>query len=104
MIRSFGEGNSKVIMLLESKSPGDMDMVLTGKPLKSEREGIVLKFLPHQEPTSKGHPVTAKGQPGILFSDIQLLPPDEAAKMAADRAERIAKPNVRPPRLSLPRS
>ena len=101
MIRSFGEGDSKVIMLLESESPGDMDMVLTGKPLKSEREGIVLKFLPHQEPTSKGHPVTAKGQPGILFSDIQLLPPDEAAKMAADRAERIAKPNVRPPATEL---
>ncbi len=96
MVRSFGEGDSKVIMLLESESPDDMDMVLTGKPLKSDREEIVLKFLPHQEPTSKGRPVTAKGQPGILFSDIQLLPRDEAAKLASARAERIAKPNVRP--------
>jgi hypothetical protein len=101
MVRSFGEGDSKVIMLLESASPGDVDLVLTGKPLKSEREEIVLKFLPHQEPTSKGRPVTAKGQPGILFSNLELLPPDEAAKMAAARAERIAKPNVRPPATDL---
>jgi hypothetical protein len=97
LLRTFGEGNSKVIMLLESESPGDMDLVLTGKPLKSERDEIVLKFLPHQEPVTKGHPVTASGLPAILASQLVLVPPDEAARMAAERAEQIAKPNVRPP-------
>lgn len=96
MVRSFGEGDSKVIMLLESASPDDMDLVLTGKPLKSEREEIALKFLPHQEPTSKGRAVTARGEPAVLFSNIELVPADEAAKREVALAEQRAKPNERP--------
>ena len=101
MVRSFGEGDSKVILLLESQSPGDMDMVLVGKPLKSEQEEIAAKFLPHLEPTTKGRPVTSKGEPGILFSRIRLVPQDEAAKVEAEEARQSAKPNIRPPAADL---
>jgi hypothetical protein len=103
LIRTFGQGDSKILLLLESDSPADMDMVLIGKPLKSDEEKILAKFLPHQEPTAEGRAVmsTTNGQPAILFSTIWLLPKEEAAKLEAKRAELKANLHVRPAPLNL---
>jgi TonB-like protein len=96
LVRSFGEGNSKIFLQLESDSPDDLDMVLIGKPLASEQEEISANFLPHPEAAAKGRPVTSKGEPAILFSTVRLLPANEAAKVEATLAERKAHPDVRP--------
>lgn len=97
LVRSFGEGNSKIFFQLESDSPDDLDMVLIGKPLASEREEISAKFLPHPETAAKGRPVTSKGEPAILFTAVELLPAEEIAKIDAKRAARKANPDSRPP-------
>jgi hypothetical protein len=99
LARSFGDGDTKTILALESESPGDMDMVVIGRPLKSDETEITAKFLPHQETSAKGHPVksTTTGQPAVLFSTVRLLPRDEAEKVEALEAEMKAKPQLRPP-------
>jgi hypothetical protein len=97
LVRSFGEGSSKTFFQLESDSPGDVDMVLIGKPLESDQEEISAKFLPHEEAAAKGRPVTSKGGPAILFSTVDLLPAEEVAKIDAKRAAHKANPDARPP-------
>jgi hypothetical protein len=98
LVRTFGDGSSKIYLQLESDSPDDLDLVLIGKPLESEQQEVSAKFLPHQEIAAKGRPVTStvNGEPAILFSMVRLLPADEAAKLEAIDADRKAHPDIRP--------
>lgn len=96
LIRTFGEGDLKTTLIFESDAPGDLDMVLVGKPLNSDLSEIPAKFLPHQETTAKGHHVTSKAEPGILFPMVQLLPETDAAKLDAEEKEHKTKPQIRP--------
>lgn len=63
LIRPFGEGNTKTILLFEGVSPDQMDMVATGKPLKSNKEEVGVRFLPvGGKPFTGRRAKTARGQ------------------------------------------
>lgn len=101
LIRSFGEGDLKTTVIFESDAPDDMDMVLVGRPLSSDLAEIPAKFLPHQETTAKGRHVTSKGEPGVLFPMVRLLPQAEVVKIEAEQNERKRTPQIRPRPLDL---
>ena len=96
LIREFGTGESKTLLMLESDAPDDVDMVLIGKPLASSQDEVPVRFLPIGDEPQKGRAVTSSGKPALLFSHVSLLPKQEAAKLDAEIADRVAHPNVRP--------
>jgi Gram-negative bacterial TonB protein C-terminal len=103
LIRSFGEGDSTTTFMFESDSPGDVDMLLIGKPLATTQDEVSLRFLPVEQQPQKGRFVTSKdkGEPGLLLSHVWLLPEQEVAKLEAQMRERVAHPNTRPPATDL---
>jgi hypothetical protein len=103
LIREFGADESKTLLLFESEGPDDMDMLLIGKPLRTYGEEVPARFLPVQEKAINGRAVTStgKGEPGILFGNIQLLPEQEIAKLQARADARRANPRTRPPAIDL---
>lgn len=96
LIREFGTGDSKTLLMLESDAPDDVDMVLIGKPLASSQDEVPVRFLPVGDDPQKGRVVTSSGKPALLFSHVWLLPKQEAAKLDAEIADGEAHPNVRP--------
>ena len=99
LIREFGSGNTKTLLSFESDSPGDIDMLLIGRPLASTQDEVPVRFLPVEEQPQKGQAVksTDKGEPGLLFSRVRLLPQDQIAKLDARDAQIKAHPEARPP-------
>jgi hypothetical protein len=100
LVRKFGAGNSETLLIFESEGPDALDMVVVGKPLAHDGDEVPARFVPVQVSPFKGLSVTStdKGrQPGILFGNIQLLPEEARAKLAARAKERSAHPNDRPP-------
>lgn len=103
LIRTFGEGEAKTVLLLESEAPGRMNMLATGKPLRSDKEEIGGKFLPIGVKPFEGRRVkTANGgDPAIIWSKVYLLPDQLAEKVEQEMAQRVANPAVRPPPVNL---
>lgn len=103
LIRTFGEGKTKTVLLFESVSPEQMDMVATGKPLKSDKEEVGVRFLPVSGKAFEGQraKTASGGDPVILWSDVTLLPDQLAEELEREDAEGEAKPNVRPPPIDL---
>jgi hypothetical protein len=56
LVRSFGEGSSKTFFQLESDSPGDVDMVLIGKPLEAIRRKSLQSFFRMRKPRRRAAP------------------------------------------------
>jgi hypothetical protein len=90
-------------MALESESPGDMDMLLVGKPLDSWQQELPARFLPVQDKPNKGVAVKSddKGKPGILFSHVEFLPQETLDRLETERDQRRSQPGVRPRPLDL---
>ena len=103
LFRQFGTGNTNTLLMFESDSPDDVDLVLIGKPLASSQDEVPVRFLPVQDKPQKGRIVTStdKGEPGLLFSHVRFVPPEEVAKLDARAAERRANPRTRPPATDL---
>jgi TonB family protein len=80
-----------------------MDMLVLGKPLRTDEEQVPARFVPVQTKPDKGLNVksTDKGEPGIYFGQIGLLPEEARTKLEARTAERKAHPHDRPPPLDL---
>ena len=99
LLRKFGTANSETLLVFESEAPDELDMVVVGKPLAHDEDEVPAKFVPVQVTPFKGLSVksTDKGQPGILFGKIELLPDAARAKLEARAKERWAHPNDRPP-------
>lgn len=98
LIRTFGEGDSTTLLAFESDAPGDMDMLLVGKPLRTSEEEVPVRFLPLQSEATNGMVLTSTtGKPAVLLSHVPLLPEAEEARLKAEEAWRKANPGVRPP-------
>ena len=102
LIREFGSGNTKTLLSFESDSPGDIDMLLIGRQLASTQDEVPVRFLPVEDQPQKGQAIKSdKGEPGLLFSRVRLLPQDEVAKLDARTAQIKAHPEARPPATTL---
>src|SRR2546423_1697268 len=60
LIRTFGEGEDKTVLLFESPSPGSLDMLVVGKPLETSLSEVAVTFLPaEQKAVTLGGPATS---------------------------------------------
>lgn len=104
LIRKFGSGDAEATLIFESEGPGQLDMLVLGKPLKTGEEEVTARFLPVQQEPYKGMSVESKDkdtQAGALFNYVQLLPDAARAAFKAKREQLRAHPHDRPPPLDL---
>ena len=102
LIRTFGEGKQKTLLLFESAGPGELNAVVVGEPLGTFLTEVPAKFVPVQNEPMLGGPAKSSknNQPAILWTNVYLLP--EAVKeRAVKAAEEKAKANVRPAPIDL---
>jgi len=102
LIRDFGEGKDKTKLAFESESPGEVDMLVIGRPLYNNSEEVPARFLPGQSKPVNGQSAQSvdNHDPAILWSRVSLLP-DDAAKEKKDAEESRSKYSGRPPALDL---
>jgi hypothetical protein len=103
LIRTFGDGKTKTVLLLESEAPERMDMLVIGRPLKSYAEEVGARFLPVGGKTFKGRTAesSTNRDPAILWSHVYLLPEAVIENLEREAAEMRPKPDVRPPPINL---
>jgi len=99
MSRIFGRGKDTVIFLLESDAPGQMDMLVIGRPFDGHSDQVPARFLPAQQKTMQGltAEATSTGDPSILWTNVSWLPDDVRAEVEKESAAHKAKAGVRPP-------
>lgn len=100
--RTFGTGTNLTKLQIESGSPGSFNMLILGVPVESRSDEVPQRFLPLQAKAMMGKPVmSALNVPGVLWSNVPILPDAEVAKRDRLLAEVRRKPKVRPPATSL---
>lgn len=99
LIRTFGEGQQRVKLAFEGDAPGEMDMLIIGKPLRTYAEDVNAAFLPFRgsEPVKGRVRETMEGEPALMWTRAPILPPDIAARELAETNERKEHPHTRPP-------
>src|SRR5690242_14654206 len=72
LIRTFGQGDTKTVLGLESESPDEVDMLVAGKPLDSSSQLVPARFLPVQGKPIKGITLRTvdRGDPAVLWSHV----------------------------------
>jgi len=103
LMRTFGDGSDKTQLLLESEAPGEMDLVVVGKPLYGDSQQVPATFLPVQSKPMDGRraKTVGPGDPGVLWPTIFLVPKAEAEKIEEEEKQAEAHSGVRPPPLDL---
>ena len=97
LMRTFGEGSDKMQLLFESDAPGEMDLVVVGRPLHGDSEEVPATFLPLESKPMKGRraKTVGAGDPGVFWPEFLLLPQAEAEQVEKQEKEREAHPSVR---------
>jgi hypothetical protein len=104
LIRRFGEGKTETRLVLESAAPGQMDMLVTGKPVETFYELVPARFLPVGGQTFDGRvaETVTNGIPAILWSSTIRMLPDSVYEQYRKKAEqRRLDAAVRPPPIDL---
>jgi TonB family protein len=103
LVRTFGEGKNTTKLAFESAAPGEVDMLVFGKPLSTFDEKVAARFLPVGGKPFDGRvaETVTNGDPAILWSHFRMLPQAFAEKLDAKDRERREHPGVRPPPISL---
>ena len=99
--RAFGEGEGQILLMLESEAPGQTDMLVLGRPLKTFFEEVPGRFLPVQRKPMRGTTAQSREGSAVLWSRVDLLPEETAAKFRKEDEAGVRKPGVRPPPTSL---
>src|SRR5579884_2300647 len=75
LIRTFGEGKTRTVLMFESGAPGEMDLLLVGNPVESYSEKVAARFLPNGGKEFVGQTEQAANrEPAILWSTVYLAP------------------------------
>lgn len=103
LLRSFGEGPSKTLLMFESTAPGQMDMLVVGRELDSYSQSVPARFLPGQSKKFDGRPtVTAQaGLAGALWPGVSLLPDSIHDALEKKASQTHVPSGVRPPPIDL---
>jgi TonB family protein len=103
LIRNFGEGKTLTKLAFEGAAPGQMDMLVTGRPLATSQSEVSARLLPVDSKSFDGMVAETvhDSEPAIVWSRVPLFPP-----AIAEQEEREAKllgrrPGVRPPPVSV---
>jgi len=99
LIRVFGEGKSETKLAFESAAPGEMDMLIFGRPLDTYQDRVNARFLPVGSESFEGRAAQTVGKqmPAILWPNVPLLPAAALAEQKRESDERKRNPTVRPP-------
>jgi hypothetical protein len=103
LLRTFGEGTSKVLLLIESAVPGQMDMLVVGNPIKTGGDTVAARFVPAGVETFDGEVTQAASNrtPGILWSSVRMLPDQTYDRLQKEMKKREHNTGKRPPPLDL---
>lgn len=103
LIRTFGDGKTLTKLAFESSAPGQMDMLVLGKPLSTFYGKVPARFLPNGSESFDGTvaETVTSGDPAILWSNIPLLPANLLARIEKEQDEFKGNPGVRPPPVSV---
>jgi len=103
LLRSFGEGPDKTLLLIESDAPDQMDMVVVGKPLSGYADEVPAKFLPLAGADMDGRPAKSlqSGNPAIIWPTVTVLPKEAVEKEKKENEQRPKHRDTRPPPLNL---
>lgn len=103
LIRTFGEGASKTVLLMESEVPYEIDMLVVGQPLRTSAEEVIATFDPVGGKPLLGQ--TAKsakdGTAAVVWSRVSFLPDHMIDQAEARFAALKVEPGVRPPQIDL---
>jgi TonB family protein len=104
LIRTFGEGKTLTKLAFESDSPGEMDMLVIGKPLETSQGQVPARFLPVGGKTFDGRVAKSvpTGEPAILWSNPRMIPDSVYDTMKSEGEELKKHRGVRPPPINLP--
>jgi hypothetical protein len=103
LVRTFGQGNQKTVLEFESEAPGQMDLLVVGRPLERDDGSDKVRgiFLPVGGKPLEGEGATSSesGAPAILWSKIPLLPDSlaDTLERQAMNTARLARSGARPP-------
>ncbi len=99
--RAFGDSKDAILLSLESEAPGQVDMFVVGKSLKSDSDKVSGRFLPVQGKAMEGHVAQSPLGTAVLWSRVRFLP-DELAEKLDERDEAAThRSAVRPPPIDL---
>lgn len=103
LIRNFGDPKSVTKLAFESAAPGQMDMLVIGKPLRTSQEQVPARFLPVGGGTFDGRvaETVTNHDPAILWSNVRLMPDSLYAQLEREADLLRANPGVRPPAIDL---
>lgn len=102
LIRTFGDGKNTAKLAFESAAPGEMDMLIVGRPLSAPADEVPARFLPVGGKTFDGLVVKAvNGDPAILWSHLRMLPDSVIDSLERKQAASDKNPDIRPPPVSL---
>ena len=107
LIRTFGEGKSKTVLVFESEAPDEMDLLVVGRPLEDDgqSEKVPAQFLPvgGKPVEGKAAESTESGAPAMLWSHLPLLPDilADALEKKALALSRSSRSGKRPPATNL---
>ena len=100
--RAFGEGDSKVVLSLESEAPGAIDMFVVGKQVRATSSAVTGRFLPVQQKPMMGRSAQSNYGSAVLWSQVSMLPDEVVEKERKKSEERYRRaPRVRPPAIDL---
>ena len=100
--RAFGAGVDETVLQFESTAPGQMSMIVIGRPLRTTQEQVAAKFLPVGDEAIIGDVrLTVTQKPVVAWSDVPLLPASFTIRDAYKELQRKAHPEVRPPSIDL---
>jgi outer membrane biosynthesis protein TonB len=99
LVRKFGQGKDETKLAFESEAPGEMDMVVIGRPLETYQEEIAARFLPvSAKPLSGRVNRTADThQPAVLWLNPPMVSDEVVNQHEVERQRRPRDPRVRPP-------
>jgi TonB family protein len=106
LIRNFGEGSSLTRLVFESIAPGEMSMLVVGKPLRSlfPVKQTKARFVPVQDKAFTGvSSTTEKGESAGLWANVPLAKVGDLDDAPPEIKTLIAqgKAGVRPPPIDL---
>ena len=98
LIRTFGEGEQKTVLLIESPTPDRSPMLIVGKPLATSLTEVLARFRPGGGEAKGIATIATSGAPGVLWNYGPLWP----GPVAGDKVTvRWPKPGVRPEPIDL---
>ena len=99
--RAFGEGDGATILSLESEVPGQADMFVIGKQIKTNYSEVFGRFLPGQKKPKKGEVVQSPHGTAILWKHADLFSDETIERIMAKAKAMGFRRGVRPPPIDL---